>query len=227
MLEFIDDKFPDMCYYQCSANCNLMELIVHMKIFSSGFFRKNDGSAIVEFAIVAPLFFLLVFGMLEFGLFLYSKVIIENIAVEISRTASIGKTTDTECSGYPDRIGYIKCIAKNRSSVLINGDKAQVQITKLADGETQVPDICFDTDPPSSDPKECVVYQEVNNIGNYQGAQDSKLGEARELVEVRISYPWSVLMPLVGQFFQRTDNQGNKRNVVMITASTVLRNEPF
>ncbi len=227
MLEFIDDKFPDMCYYQCSANCNLMELIVHMKIFSSGFFRKNDGSAIVEFAIVAPVFFLLVFGMLEFGLFLYSKVIIENIALEITRTVSLGKPSDAECPGEVSREAYIKCLVKKKASVLINGDKTEVQIRVVNEGTTVPPDICFDTDPPSGAPATCAVYEEVNNETGYQGAQESNAGNSGQIIEARISYPWSVLMPLVGQFFQRTDNQGNTRNVVMITAATVIRNEPF
>jgi hypothetical protein len=204
-----------------------MELNVIMRRFTSGFFRKNDGSAIIEFALVAPLFFLLVFAMLEFGLFLYSKIIVENIAVEISRTASIGKPSDSQCPDAVDRPAYIKCIVKHRSSVLINGDKTQVQIIKLADGETLVPDICFDVNPPSSEPATCSVYQEVNENSGYQGAQASNLGVGRQLIEARISYPWSVLMPLMGQFFKKTDNKGNTRNVVMITASTVIRNEPF
>lgn len=198
-----------------------------MPRFSSGFLRKNDGSAIVEFALVAPLFFLLVFAMLEFGLFLYSKIIVENIALEITRTASIGKTTDAECNGLSTREAYIKCLVEKRSSVLINGDRTQVQITVVNQGSTIVPDICFDTDPPSSAPANCTVYQEVNNQADYQGAQASNAGNAGQIIEARISYPWSVLMPLVGQFFQRTDNKGNARNVVMITASTVIRNEPF
>lgn len=194
---------------------------------SSGLFRKNDGSAVIEFALVAPLFFLLVFAMLEFGLFMYSKIIIENIALEITRTASIGTPSGGVCNGVPDRVAYIKCLVKSKSSVLINGDQTQVQITKVADADTLVPDICFDTNPPSSEPATCKVYQEVNNKPDYQGAQASNLGNAGDIIEARISYPWSVQMPLIGQFFQRTDSQGNQRNVVMITASTVIKNEPF
>lgn len=198
-----------------------------MPRFSSGFLRKNDGSAIVEFALVAPLFFLLVFAMLEFGLFLYSKIIVENIALEITRTASIGKPSNAECPDEKSREDFIKCLVKKRSSVLINGDRTQVQVAVIKEGTTITPDICFDTDPPSSEPEKCTVYQEVNNKSDYQGAQESDAGNSGQIIEARISYPWSVLMPLVGQFFQRTDNQGNTRNVVMITAATVIRNEPF
>lgn len=198
-----------------------------MAVFRSGFFRKNDGSAIVEFALVAPLFFLLVFAMLEFGLYLYSKVIIENIALEVTRTASLGKSSDAECPGTTNTVAYIECIVPKRASVLINGDKTQVQIMDLAKATTVIPDICFDTDPPSS-PQTCTgTYEEVNNIPDYQGTDSSNSGTAGSIIQVRISYPWSVQMPLVGKFFQKTDSQGNNRNVVMITASTVIKNEPF
>jgi hypothetical protein len=194
-------------------------------------FDRDDGATIIEFALVAPVFFLVIFGMFEFGLFMYHKVIIENIAVEVSRAASLGKTSDGGDCSYPNdaagRISYIECVVKQKSSVLINGDKTEVQIVNLQNGETIVPDICFDTDPPSSSPGTCTVYEEVNGKPEYQGAAASEASGGGALIEVRISYPWSVQIPLMNQFFQRTDSQGNTRNVVMITASAVIRNEPF
>lgn len=199
-----------------------------MAVLHLGFFRKNDGSAIVEFALVAPLFFLLVFAMLEFGLFMYSKMIVENIALEITRAASIDNRDDAGCSvSHPKREDYLACLVKKKASVLIHGDEMQVEFKVVKDGVTVPPDICFDTNPPTSTPATCTVYEEVNGEVGYQGAQISNAGKSGEVIEVRISYPWSVLMPLAGQFFQRTDNEGNTKNVVMITASTVIRNEPF
>lgn len=191
------------------------------------FIYKNDGATIIEFAVVAPLFFLLVFALVEFGMILYSKVIIEGIALEVTRTASLGKPNDAQCSNSKSREDYIKCFVKYKSAVLINGDKTQVQILRIGDGGTSVPDICFDTNPPSSDQDKCDVYQEVNGKAGYQGIQASNLGVGGQVIEVRISYPWSILMPLVGEFFKTTDNKGNSRNSFMVTASTVIRNEPF
>lgn len=198
-----------------------------MKNLSTDFLRKNDGVTMIEFAIVAPLFFLLVFGMVELGLIIYSRMIIQNIAIEITRTSSIGKDSDAQCNGLYSRVDYIKCLVKSKSSVLINGDKTQVQIVKLSDGDTVTPDICFDINPPSSEPATCTVYQNVNGIAGYQGIKASELGEGGDIIEVRISYPWSILMPMVGSFFQSTDNMGGNRNTFMVTASTVIRNEPF
>ena len=62
-------------------------------------FRKinnQDGAALVEFAIVLPVLFLLIFGMLEFSIMLYDKAMLTNATREGTR---LGILYD-----YPDRI---------------------------------------------------------------------------------------------------------------------------
>lgn len=195
-----------------------------IKQLYSGLLCKRDGSTIIEFAIIAPVFFLLMFGVTEFGLFMYHKIIIERIAVEISRVASIGKLFDSVCTNPPDRVAYIKCVVKDRSSGLINSDKVEVQIVRLSEGSTTTPDICLDNpDNPSSAPATCSVYEDVNNDGEYKGIAASNAGNAGDVVEVRISYPWIVQFPLIKDYFGSAAHKG----IVMVTASTVIKNEPF
>jgi Flp pilus assembly protein TadG len=56
--------------------------------------RKRRGAAVVEFAIVAPLFFLLIFGMIEFGRMVMVQQILTNAAREGARKAVLdGSTT--------------------------------------------------------------------------------------------------------------------------------------
>ncbi|MEQ1790640.1 MAG: hypothetical protein ABL857_09385 [Rickettsiales bacterium] len=142
--------------------------------------------------------------------------------------ASIGKSSNSVCSGLPTRESYIRCIVKDKASVLINGNRTEVQIQSLTAGGTTVPDICFDVNPPSSAPATCAVYEDVDGSGPpYNGLAASNAGTAGQLIEVRISYPWSVQIPLLNKFFKTTDSQGNERNVLMITAATVVKNEPF
>lgn len=196
----------------------------------SGFFRRSDGTAIIEFAIIAPVFFLIIFGVLEFGLFMYSKSVIEGIAVEISRTASIGKSSGGACSGMTGakaREDYIRCVVKERAKALIGGDQADVQINTVVAGGTTDPDICFAVTPPSS-PAICAgVYEDVNGDGKYNGLAASNAGKPGEAIEVRISYPWNVQFPLMNKFFQTVDSGGNVRHAIMMTSSTVIKNEPF
>ncbi len=195
-----------------------------MRMVFSGFFRKNDGSALIEFAIVAPVFLLILFGVTEFGLFMYHKITVERIAVEVSRIASIAKTADSgACSGTANQSEYITCIVREKSHALINGDRVQVQIGRVADGGTSLPDICLD-DPvnPSSAPATCTVYEDVDGNGIYRGAAASNYGGNGDTIEVRISYPWSVQFPLLKNYFGSASNKG----ITMITASTTIKNEP-
>lgn len=201
----------------------------------SGFFRKNDGATIIEFAIVAPLFFLIMFGMMEFGLFMYHKITVDRIAVEVSRVASLGRTFDSSCpadskkSNAEQRIEYIKCIVKNRSKILMNGERTLVQVASLtASGGAGVPDVCLD-DPQKpgveSAPGKCTIFEDVDGDGAYNGGgnnpgntNDAGLGD---IIEVRISYPWSIQMPFMSKFFENSMLNG----VVMISESTIIRNE--
>ena len=194
-----------------------------MPRFSSIFFRKNDGATIIEFAIVAPIFFLIMFGMIEFGLFMYHRTTVERIAVEISRLVSIGKTVDSVCSGTKTQLEFINCVVEDRSSALMNGDRLQVQVKTLADGGTTVPDICLaDPENPSSAPETCTIYEDVDGNGVYRGSSTSNFGANGDAVEIRLSYPWAVKFPLMSDYFGSADNKG----IVMISASTIIKNEP-
>jgi Flp pilus assembly protein TadG len=56
--------------------------------------RGDDGAALVEFAIVVPIFFLLVFGIMEFGWAFYQSLDVRHGAREGARLASVNyKTT--------------------------------------------------------------------------------------------------------------------------------------
>jgi Flp pilus assembly protein TadG len=65
------------------------------KVFRSGR-KKRRGTAVVEFAIVAPLFFLLVFGMIEYGRMVMVQQIITNASREGARQAVLDGTTSSE-----------------------------------------------------------------------------------------------------------------------------------
>jgi Flp pilus assembly protein TadG len=47
--------------------------------------KKEEGASLVEFSILAPLFVVLLFGLVEFGLAMYSKGMITNASREGAR----------------------------------------------------------------------------------------------------------------------------------------------
>ena len=58
--------------------------------------KQRRAAAVVEFAIVAPLFFLLVFGMIEYGRMVMVQQIITNASREGARRAVLDGATATE-----------------------------------------------------------------------------------------------------------------------------------
>jgi Flp pilus assembly protein TadG len=57
--------------------------------------KKRWGAAAVEFAVVAPLFFLLIFGMIEFGRMVMIQQVITNASREGARAAVLDGATST------------------------------------------------------------------------------------------------------------------------------------
>ena len=63
--------------------------------------KNQDGATVVEFALIAPLLFLLIFGIIEFGLLLFNKHVITNACREGARAGIVARedrfdTDDTE-----------------------------------------------------------------------------------------------------------------------------------
>jgi Flp pilus assembly protein TadG len=61
-------------------------------------FRRRDGQAVVEFALVLPVFILLVFGAIEFGRAYYDLHLLTNAAREGARRGSLPNQLETDVS---------------------------------------------------------------------------------------------------------------------------------
>ena len=93
------------------------------KLFRS-FRKQRRGAAVVEFAFVAPVFFVLVFGMIEFGRMVMVQQIITNASREGARRAVLDGATTGEVENTVD--------------------------TYLASGSISGADIDVDPNPPSN-----------------------------------------------------------------------------
>jgi Flp pilus assembly protein TadG len=62
--------------------------------------RNRQGAAVVEFAIVAPVFFLLVFGMIEFGRAIMVQQILTNASREGARRAVLDGSTAADVNTF-------------------------------------------------------------------------------------------------------------------------------
>lgn len=58
-------------------------------------FRSEEGVSAVEFALIAPLLFVLTFGIIEFSLLLFDKAVITNASREAARAAIVYNYEDS------------------------------------------------------------------------------------------------------------------------------------
>lgn len=56
---------------------------------SSAFWRDESGTSALEFALTAPVFFLFIFGIIEFGLLLWTQIGLQHGAEMAARCASV------------------------------------------------------------------------------------------------------------------------------------------
>jgi Flp pilus assembly protein TadG len=92
--------------------------VKQQKRCSSG--RKRRGAAAVEFAVVAPLFFLMVFGMLEFGRMVMVQQILTNASREGARKAVLNGSTTTDVNDTVVKTMGDAKITINTGNVTIN-----------------------------------------------------------------------------------------------------------
>lgn len=78
--------------------------------------RNQEGATAVEFAIILPVFLALIFGSIEFSLFLYNRHILTNACREAARVGIVMQAAPREFS-------TIETIVKNRFSDLISKTK--------------------------------------------------------------------------------------------------------
>lgn len=187
-----------------------------------GQMRKDErGVTAIEFAVLASAFFMLMFGAIEYGVFMLTKVAVEGAVQQAGREASI-KPGTAGC----DRVCIVKNYINSKTGGLINKQSVVMTATVVSNNTTgtpAIPDICLDdaNDPHPVPP--CVKWVENNGIPQYQQANAGSVGVGGELVEIRVTYLWKVLFPM----FQSQFTSGGQVGVATITSSTVVKNEPF
>lgn len=185
--------------------------------------RDDTGATAVEFAIVAGAFFMLMFGIIEYGMIMLTKVAIESATNQVGRGASIGSVP----TGCADRVCAVKKAVSDKMSGLVDPRSVVVTANVVSSPTTltpAIPDICLDTPavpfPPTGNCSQWVNNDGVSGYQQTAGLVAGSIGGAGDLVEVRVTYLWRVLFPI---FQSRFGSNG----VLTISSSTVVKNEPF
>ncbi len=168
-----------------------------------GLRRSEDGTAAIEFAIIAPVFFFLMFVIAETALVFVAEQIMDNAVFETARLIRTGQAQNMSDADFTNEV----C---NRVSVFVDCESASFFLDVKSYPT-------FDSMNPSAKP--------VDDDGEYEDAGDGfGFGLASEIVVVRAYYQWP-LNPLMGRQWPSPPRMANGK--LLIGSFTAFRNEPF
>jgi len=105
--------------------------------------RNRQGAAVVEFAVVAPVFFLLVFGMIEFGRAIMVQQVLTNASREGARVAVLDSTTPTHDLVVSKVTTYLQNSGISGATVTLNPTEPTATTVKNGDPITVTVTIPF------------------------------------------------------------------------------------
>lgn len=162
--------------------------------------NSRSGSAIVEFAMIAPVFFLLLFSIAEIGIIFFAQSSLQfanEIVGRLIRTGQVQGAALTQ--------SQVRLIVCAKANPLIPCDSnLYVDIESFSDfGNVQF-------SPP------------LDQNGNMNQMNNFSPGGPCDVVLVRSFYAWRVFTPVLTPFLK---NMGGNRH--LISSASAFRNEPY
>jgi len=163
--------------------------------------RARDGSAAVEFGMIALPFFILLFGILEIGLLLLVDAVVETAVSDMGRLVRTGQAQQGALT--PAALKQKLC---NQMSVFA-GDCPKRAFIDVRMVENY-------SDPIADDPLKSGVFD--------PSVLEYSPGNPGDRVLVRVWYEQPIITPFIAQAVSHT-----KDHKVMLTTSMAFRNEPY
>ncbi|MEQ9639739.1 MAG: pilus assembly protein [Alphaproteobacteria bacterium] len=162
------------------------------------FLRDRRGVTAIEVAMIMPVFLLIMFGIFEIAMLYFVAAALEGQVAEASRQIRTGNV-----QGEADPLSAFRSLLCGPLEIAIDCDEIIVDVRKYSTFSI-------------------VTYPEfIDEDGEPDEAQFLP-GAAREIVVVRASYRWDLLVPGMGLYL---GDNGNPYKTLSATA--VFRNEPF
>ena len=164
------------------------------------FHRNRRGSAAVEFALVAPIFFAVLFAIIELALVFFASQILETVTQDTSRLIMTGQAQNASYTqaSFKDAV----CAKLTVMFDCVNGVSIDVQSYKQ-----------FST---------VDVADPIDAGKNFVPPNNYLPGGPGDIVVVRLFYKWPLFVTGLG--FNPANIAGNKR---LLTATAAFQNEPY
>ena len=175
------------------------------------FRRSRRGSTIVEFALVAPLFFALLFAIIETALVFYASQVLETITQDSARAvftgqAQSGQVPLCQAGGQPapcTQAGFASYVC-SQVPALFNCNNIYIDVRSY---------------PAFSN---VAMSSQIDAAGNFINNMQYNPGGSCSIVVVRLFYQWQLIVTGLG--YNISNLNGNKR---LLAATAAFRNEPY
>jgi Flp pilus assembly protein TadG len=165
-------------------------------------FRRNRrGSAAVEFALVAPMFFALLFAVIETALMFFASQVLETVAQDSARIILTGQAQSG--TSYNTQAGYATWVCSQVPALFTCSN------------------IAIDVESYSSF-QNVAINSQIDASGNFVNNMQFSPGGPCDIVVVRLFYQWPLFVTRLG--YNISNLSGNKR---LLSATTAFRNEPY
>lgn len=162
------------------------------------FVRDSRGVTALEVALILPVFLLMVFGIVEVAMLYFVAAALEGQVAEASRQIRTGNIQQAE-----DPLAAFRELLCGPLSLAVKCDKVVIDVRKYTSFSG-------------------VGYPEYVDEDGEGDENQFVPGAAREIVVVRASYRWNLLVPGMGLYL------GDKgADYKTLAATAVFRNEPF
>ena len=163
---------------------------------------SRKGSAALEFAFIAPVFFVLLMGVFEGGVMFFSQSVLQNAVTTLGRQIRTGQNSNSATTQAQFRTSICNMI----TPLIACDSNLLIDVESFSSGYGGV---TFSS-PLNSD-------KTLNsNLNNYS------IGNACDVVLVRAFYTMPIYTPVLTWFL--VNMAGNKH---LVSAATAFRNEPY
>jgi Flp pilus assembly protein TadG len=168
-------------------------------------FRRNRrGSAAVEFALVAPVFFALLFAIIETAIVFTASQVLETVTQDSARIIMTGQAQNAGYNAVTFRTNVV-CPVGSLASVLFDCANGIYIDVESYPAFTNV-----------------VINSQIDGSNNFINNMKYCPGNAGDIVVVRLFYQWPLFVTGLG--YNIANLTGSKR---LLSATAAFRNEPF
>ena len=170
----------------------------------AGFFCNHSGSALVEFAIVAPLFFGTLLSIFEVGIMFADSVMLETAAKNGAREVRTGAIYEATADVAAQETMFADAMC--RELILLDCGDISYDVRRFTDFGSVTGGVTFASD------------------GTIQ-TPNFNIGEPKEVIVITLAYQYTFVVPYIGRLWGQDGlDAANSR---MLRSTFVFMNEPF